>query len=273
MSNSYPKVMVIIPTYNEKENIPNMIQALFALEVPNFHLLIVDDDSPDGTGDIADDYANRDSYKDRIFVLHRLEKKGFGPAYKDGFKKAVQLGADLIIQMDADFSHQPKYIPQMLELSSKFDVVVGSRYIKGGSVDENRGPIRKLLSWWANRIYTPLILNFPVKDATGGFRLFHRDAIVGMDVDQVLASGYVFQVEMIYVAHKLGYKIGELAIHFPDRQVGTSKMKSSIAVEAALRVWQIKFRHGGLNQARRRTHAYTSKGSNCTTKCNIICFS
>lgn len=257
MSGSHPKVMVVLPTYDEKDNLQPMVQALFALEIPNFHMLVVDDNSPDGTGDIADNLAKLDHYQGKLNVLHRPEKQGLGPAYKEGFKKAVELGADLIIQMDADFSHQPKYIPQMLELASKHDIVVGSRYVKGGSVDEKWGPIRKLLSWWANRIYTPTILNIPVKDATGGFRVYHRDTMVGLNVDQVKASGYVFQVEMIFVAHKLNYNIGEIAIHFPDRVRGTSKMTSSIAIEAALRVWQIKFRHRSLNQAKRRTEAYT----------------
>jgi len=256
MTDTHPKVMVVLPTYNEKENLNLMVQALFALEIPNFHLLVVDDNSPDGTGEIADNLAKLDPYVERMAVLHRESKQGLGPAYKAGFKEAISMGADLIIQMDCDFSHQPKYIPQMLELAGDHDIVVGSRYKKGGSVDERWGPIRKLLSWWANRVYTPTILNIPVKDATGGFRLYHRDVLIGMNVDQVYASGYVFQVEMIYVAHKLGYDITEIAIHFPDRVRGESKMTSSIALEAALRVWQIKFRHRNLDQAQRRTEAY-----------------
>jgi dolichol-phosphate mannosyltransferase len=257
MSGSYPKVMVVLPTYNEKENLPIMVKELFELEIPNFFLLIVDDNSPDGTGEIADDFANSDEYQNAVSVLHRPAKQGLGPAYKDGFKKAIQLDAEIIIQMDADFSHQLKYIPRMLELASKHEIVIGSRYIKGGSVDQKWGPLRKLLSWWANRIYTPTILNIPIHDATGGYRLYHRDTMIGMNIDQVKSSGYVFQVEMIYVAHKLDYNIGEIAIHFPDRVRGESKMSSNIAFEAALRVWQIKFRHRGLNQSMRRTEAYT----------------
>lgn len=256
MSGSDPKVMVVLPTYNEKENLPIMVKELFELEIPNFYLLIVDDNSPDGTGEIADDFANSDEYQSTLSVLHRPEKQGLGPAYQDGFKKAIQLGAEIIIQMDADFSHQLKYIPQLLELASKHDIVIGSRYITGGSVDHKWGPLRKLLSWWANRVYTPTILNIPIHDATGGYRLYHRDTMIGMNIDQVKSSGYVFQVEMAYVAHKLGYNIGEIAIHFPDRVRGESKMSSNIAFEAALRVWQIKVRHRGLNQSMRRTEAY-----------------
>lgn len=257
MTDTHPKVMVVLPTYNEKENLNLMVQALFALEIPNFHLLVVDDSSPDGTGDIADNLAKLETYAGKIFVLHRTQKEGLGPAYKAGFKKAISMGAELIIQMDCDFSHQPKYIPEMLKLANDNDIVVGSRYMKGGSVDERWGPIRKLLSWWANRIYTPTILGIPVKDATGGFRLYHREVLIGMNIEQVYASGYVFQVEMIFVAHKLGYSIKEIAIHFPDRVRGESKMSSSIALEAALRVWQIKFRHRSMNESHRRTEAYT----------------
>ncbi len=257
MTDTHPKVMVVLPTYNEKENLHLMVQALFGLEIPNFHLLVVDDNSPDGTGEIADNLAKLDSYAGRINVLHRTQKDGLGPAYKAGFKKAIAMGADYIIQMDCDFSHQPKYILQMLKLASDHDIVIGSRYIKGGSVDERWGPIRKLLSWWANRIYTPTILNMPVRDATGGFRLYKRDVLLGINVDQVYASGYVFQVEMIFVAHKLDYNITEIPIHFPDRERGTSKMSSTIALEAAFRVWQIKFRHRSLTASKRRTEAYT----------------
>lgn len=258
MADSQPKIIVVLPTYKEIENLPIMVGDLFALNIPNFHLLIVDDNSPDGTGKMADDFANSDDYRGKIFALHRPEKQGLGPAYKEGFKKAIQMGAEIVIQMDADFSHQPKYIPQLLELASKHDIVIGSRYMDGGSVDPKWGPLRKLLSWWANRIYTPTILGIPIHDATGGFRVYHRHAMIGLDVERVKSSGYVFQVEMIFVAHKLGYNIGELAIHFPDRIRGESKMSSNIALEAAVRVWQIKFRHSGLIKSMRRTDPYTT---------------
>lgn len=237
------KVMVVLPTYNESENISEMAAALFGLGIPDFHLLIVDDNSPDGTGDMAEDLARQASYQEKISVLHRPQKQGLGPAYKQGFKRALSLGADIIIQMDADFSHQPKYIPQMLEQAKRHDIVLGSRYVEGGSVDERWGFLRKSLSWGANRVYTPGILNIPIKDATGGFRLFHRESLMKMNIDRVKANGYVFQVEMIFVAHRLGCDIKEIPIHFPDRIRGTSKMSISIALEAALRVWQIRFRH------------------------------
>ena len=259
MSDAPPKVMVVLPTYNEGENIVRIVPALFDLDIPNFHLLVVDDNSPDGTGAIAEELGRQDAYAGRVNVLHRPQKQGLGPAYIQGFMKALALGADLIIQMDADLSHQPKYIPQLLNEIKHYDLVIGSRYVDGGSVDESWGPLRKLLSWWANRLYVPAILGMPVQDATGGFRIFRRDCMIGLDVDQVKANGYVFLVEMACIVHRLGYKIGEIPIHFPDRQHGSSKMSGSIALEAAMRVWQIKFRHRRLTPADRRSTPYLAK--------------
>jgi dolichol-phosphate mannosyltransferase len=241
-----PKFTVVLPTYNEIGNLKNMVDALFALNISDFHLLVVDDNSPDGTGQLADELAaNSDGH---IRVLHRQEKNGLGPAYIAGFKQAIADGADYILQMDADFSHQPKYIPQMLDKlhAENADVVLASRYVKGGSVDQSWGIYRKLLSWWANRIYVPAILGLPVRDATGGFKLWRKETLVGIDVDRVHSNGYVFQVEMSYLAHRLGYKIAEIAIHFPDRQVGESKMSSKVAIEAATRVWQLRWQYKNL---------------------------
>ena len=252
MSAAPPKVMVVLPTYNESENIGRIVPTLFALGIPNLHLLVVDDNSPDGTGEKAEELGRQAGNAGRLTVLHRKNKQGLGPAYVAGFRRALSLGADIIIQMDADFSHQPKYIPHLLAAIQERDVIIGSRYIKGGSVDNSWGFIRKLLSWWANRIYTPGILRAPVRDATAGFRALRRDCLLGIDFDQIKANGYVFQIEMMYVAHRLGYRIGEIPIHFPDRQYGESKMSGAIALEAALRVWQIKFRHRRLTPAQRR---------------------
>jgi len=245
------EVMVVLPTYNEKENLPLMVAALFDLNLPNLSLLVVDDNSPDGSGQIADDLSKQ--HEGRVYVLHRAEKTGLGPAYIAGFKRAIALGAEIIIQMDADFSHQPHYIPQLLDCIKTHDVVLGSRFMKGGSVDKSWGGYRKLLSWWANRIYTPLILGLPVNDATGGFKAWRRETLIGMDIDRVQSNGYVFQVEMSYVAHKLGYSIAEIPIYFPDRQIGTSKMDSSVALEAAVRVWQLLWRYRYLNPSMRVT--------------------
>lgn len=256
MSTAPPKVIIVLPTYNERENISRIVPALFALNVPNLHLLVVDDNSPDGTGQIAEALGQEAAYQGRLHVLHRAEKQGLGPAYIAGFKRALALGADLLIQMDADLSHQPKYIPQLLEKARHHDIVIGSRYAAGGSVDEDWGPLRKLLSWWANRVYTAAILRVPIRDATGGFRIYQRDCLIGMDLDKINANGYVFVVELTFVAHRLGYRIGEIPIHFPDRQHGDSKMSGTIVFEAALRVWQIRFRHRALKPSDRRLIDY-----------------
>ena len=184
------------------------------------------------------------------------KNKGWDRPYIEGFKYALALGAELVIQMDADLSHQPKYIPRLLEQARQYDIVIGSRYADGGSVDEGWGPLRKLLSWWANRVYTPAILGLPTRDATGGFRIYQRQCLIGMDLDRVRANGYVFMVELAFVAHRLGYRIGEIPIHFPDRRHGDSKMSSAIALEAALRVWQIRKRHRRLKPADRRSADY-----------------
>jgi dolichol-phosphate mannosyltransferase len=242
-------LMVVLPTYNEKENLRPMVEALLALGFAALQILVVDDNSPDGTGDLAE--ALKVEYPERLHVLHRAQKEGLGPAYIAGFKKALELGATAILQMDADFSHQPKYLPLLIEKLKDYDLVIGSRFAKGGSVDENWGLYRKLLSWWANRVYTPSILGIPVYDATGGFKLWRRETLIGMGIERVQSNGYVFQVEMSYLAHKLGYRITEIPIHFPDRQRGKSKMDSSVALEAALRVWDLRWRYRSLKPSMR----------------------
>jgi dolichol-phosphate mannosyltransferase len=246
--------MVVLPTYNEAENLPLMIEALLALNLENFHILVVDDGSPDGTGQIAEELAARHR---QIAVMHRQEKAGLGPAYIAGFKQALKLGADYIIQMDTDFSHQPKYILAMLEcLEQGADVVIGSRFTRGGSVDETWSFYRKLLSWFANRVYIPAILSIPVYDATAGYRLWRRETLIGLDLDRIRSNGYVFQVEMAYVACRLGFQVVEVPIYFPDRARGESKMDMRIQLEAAVRVWQVMARHRALNPAMRRTELY-----------------
>lgn len=236
-----PKTLVVVPTYNERENLPGFVAALFALDMADLEVLVVDDNSPDGTGQLAEDL--RTQYDQRIQVLHRTHKEGLGPAYLAGFRQALALGADYIVQMDADFSHQPKYLLTMREMIEQYDLVLGSRFMKGGGVDASWSAYRRLLSLWANRVYTPLILRLPVADATGGFKMWRRATLIGMNLDRIDSNGYVFQVEMTYVAHRLGYRIGEFPIYFPDRAAGNSKMSGSVALEAAARVWQILARH------------------------------
>jgi len=247
-----PKVFIVLPTYNERENVRRLLPVLFALEIPRLELLVVDDNSPDGTGRIVEEWAAAAGLRGRVHVLHRPQKQGLGPAYIAGFRLALDMGAGLLLQMDADFSHQPQYVPQLLALTSEYDVVVGSRFVPGGSVDESWSPLRKLLSWWANRVYTPAILGLPVKDATGGFRVWQRATLEGMGLERVKANGYVFQVEMITLAHRLGYRISETPIHFPDRQYGDSKMSGIVAIEASLRLWQIALRYRHISPRDRR---------------------
>ncbi|MCU0512516.1 MAG: polyprenol monophosphomannose synthase [Anaerolineae bacterium] len=245
-----PRLMVVLPTYNEKDNLPLITRALFDLKLPGLEILVVDDGSPDGTGQLAE--ALRVEYDAKLHVLHRQEKNGLGPAYLAGFQQAIALGAEWIVQMDADGSHQPKYLHTMLEMIQRYDVVVGSRFMRGGGVDTSWSLYRKFLSLWANRIYTPSILHLPVYDATGGFKIWRREVLLGMDLRRIQSNGYVFQVEMTYVAHRLGYRIGEFPIYFPDRTLGESKMSSRVALEAALRVWQILFRHRHLRPSMRQ---------------------
>jgi len=245
-----PKTVIVLPTYNEKDNLPRMIEALFALNLDNLHILVVDDNSPDGTGKIADDLA---ASNPKVNVLHRKEKNGLGQAYIAGFKKALNMDADYVIQMDCDFSHQPKYIPELLKAIENYDLVIGSRFAKGGSVDENWSFYRKLLTWFANRVYTPTILGIPVRDATGGFKIWRRNTLIGLDLNRIRSNGYVFQVEMTYVTCRLGFRVAEIPIYFPDREVGESKMDIRIQIEAAMRVWQVRQRHRNLTPQMRQT--------------------
>jgi len=178
-----------------------------------------------------------------VHVLHRKGKLGLGTAYITGFQYALERGFDCIVQMDADFSHSPDYILQFLEAIKDYDVVVGSRYVAGGSLDEEWGWGRYFLSWWANSIYTRLILGVKVKDATAGFKCWRRSTLEGIGLDRVASNGYVFQVEMAYLTEKLGYRFFEIPIHFEDRRLGDSKMTGSVKMEAALRTWEIRRRH------------------------------
>ena len=243
------KLTVVIPTYNEAENVGPMTAALFELNVPTLDILIVDDESPDGTGRIADDLAVR--HPGRLHVLHRTGPRGLGRAYVDGFRWALEHGADFIVQMDCDFSHSPGYVPQFLDHVRDYDVVVGSRYVSGGKTDEQWGWGRWLLSWWANSIYTRLLLGCGVKDATAGFKCWRRETLQGIDLSRIRSQGYVFQVEMAYVTERLGYHVLEIPIYFEDRRVGHSKMTMPVKIEAALRVLEVRWRHRRLRPSDR----------------------
>lgn len=247
------KITVVLPTYNEAENIAKMVDALLGLPVQDLSILVVDDNSPDGTGQIADKLATQNP--GRVQVMHRTGKQGLGTAYVQGFHEAIKNGAEALLQMDSDFSHSPTYIPEMVKAleTCQCDIVLGSRYTKGGRLDEEWGIGRKLLSWWANSIYVRSILHTKVKDATGGFRLWRKEVLEGIDMNRIRSNGYVFQVETIYVAEKLGYRATEIPIYFADRKEGTSKMSFRVQSEAALRVWQVWMRHRHLKPSDRKT--------------------
>ena len=234
------KITMVIPTYNESENLPKLVHDVLALPLEDIHVLIVDDNSPDGTGDIAEKL--RVQYNDRVHCLHRAGKLGLGSAYREGFKKAIEEGADYIGQMDADFSHPIDKIPLMVKELEHADLVIGSRYVKGGSLDENWPFYRKWLSGFGNA-YARVILSLPNRDVTGGFKLWKKETLQAMPMDTIKSNGYVFQVEMNYVASKMGFKIVEIPIYFQERTMGKSKMNMKISMEAAWRTIALRFQH------------------------------
>ncbi len=232
---------IILPTYNEIENITAMVETLLALPIAELRILVVDDLSPDGTGDAAELLASR--YPQRVHVLHRSGPRGLGFAYKAGFSYALAQGARRLIQMDCDFSHQPQDVPRLLDALDEADMVIGSRYVAGGDTDKTWSPLRKALSGWGN-FYARTILGLPYRDVTGGFRAWRRATLIGLGPQQrVQAQGYVFQVELTYLTHRLGYRIREVPIYFPERRAGRSKMNLKIQIEAAWRVWEVRWRH------------------------------
>jgi dolichol-phosphate mannosyltransferase len=241
------KTFVVIPTYNEAENLPLMAEALFNLPLDNLHLLVVDDNSPDGTGNIAE--SLKSANPNRLSVLHREGKQGLGTAYIEGFRICLEMGAEAIIQMDADFSHNPEKVISLLEKLHDFDMVLGSRYVSGGSLDKSWAAWRKSLSSFGN-FYARLILDMPILDVTGGFRAWKRTTLSGLPLDRVRSQGYAFQVEMAYITHLLGYRIQEIPIYFAERERGDSKMSLSIQIEAAKRVWSILYEYRDLRKKR-----------------------
>ncbi|MBI3243361.1 MAG: polyprenol monophosphomannose synthase [Chloroflexi bacterium] len=238
-----PKTTVVIPTYNEADNLPAITAALFELNIDDLDILVVDDGSPDGTGQVAEKLGEQ--YNGRVSVIHRPGKLGLGTAYVEGFNRAISCGADYIIQMDADFSHSPSYIPQFLEWIKTHDVVVGSRYVRGGELDKRWSWWRWFLSWWANSVWVKMILGSKTSDATAGFKCWRRAALQSIELSRIRSGGYIFQVEMCYAAEKLGLRIKEIPIYFEDRRIGQSKMSMKVKLEAALRVFEIRWRYRG----------------------------
>jgi dolichol-phosphate mannosyltransferase len=233
------QVWVILPTYNERENLEPLVAAVRAQldqTAPDHVVLVVDDSSPDGTGDVADRLAVHDS---RVRVLHRPRKEGLGQAYRAGFAQALAGEADLVFEMDADFSHDPSYLPAMIAAARDADLVLGSRYVAGGGV-RNWGAVRRVISrggcWYARRV-----LGVEVRDLTGGFKCFRRAVLEAMDLDSVRSQGYAFQVELTYRALALGFRVKEIGIVFADRRVGASKMSRRIVLEAIWMVPRLRF--------------------------------
>ncbi len=227
------RITVIIPTYNEAENLPKLVSALFALPL-DLSLLVVDDNSPDGSGRLADELAAL--HPGRLRVIHRPGKLGLRTAYLAGFKAALEDSAQAVAQMDADFSHDPAALVEMAARLESCDLVLGSRYVPGGRVDERWPLWRKSLSAWGN-FYARTILSMSLRDVTTGFRLWRRETLLGMPLDHIRANGYVFMVEMAYLAYCLKYRVGEVPIYFADRRWGKSKMSFRIQIEAAVLVW------------------------------------
>ncbi len=228
-------VLIIIPTYNEKENLAKIIAAAHT-KLPNAHILVIDDGSPDGTGDIADGLAAKD---ERIHVEHRTGKLGLGTAYIHGFKWALARDYQFVFEMDADFSHQPRFLPDFLRVAETHDVVLGCRYMPGGGT-ENWPLSRQLISRGGN-LYARMVLGLPFPDLTGGFKCFRRNALETIDLDGIMAVGYGFQIELTYRAHRAGLRVGQVPIIFPDRTEGVSKMSGDIFREAAIGVWKLRF--------------------------------
>jgi len=232
------KSIIIIPTYNEKENIGELVKEIRVLN-KGFRILIVDDNSPDGTGEIADGLAGKYS---EVSVIHRKAKLGLGTAYTTGFKYALENNYDLVFTMDADFSHQPKHLIGLLEEAKRYDLVIGSRYIEGGGI-QNWPAHRLILSRGAN-IYVRMVTGLPVLDCTGGFNCYRREVLEKIDLDRIISDGYAFQIEMKYRLWRRGFSIKEVPITFVDRTRGKSKISKSIIFQAFFLVWKLRKKRG-----------------------------
>ena len=236
--------MAVVPTYNEVGSLAQLVERVLGLDIPTVRVrvLVVDDASNDGTAQVADRLANAEP--ERVEVLHRASKRGLGSAYVDGFGHALAQGVDLIAQMDADLSHEPAALASMVEAIRGADLVIGSRYVLGGGFDRHWGWHRKMMSWLANRAVVPAILSLPVSDATSGYRLWRRETLARIAPSvSVRSSGYGFQVEMVFLAHRLGCTIHEVPIHFHEREAGQSKMTVPVALRAGREILAISRQH------------------------------
>ena len=235
MSSEPRRALVCLPTYDERDNLVPMAEAVLGA-APGLEILVVDDNSPDGTGALADEIAAREA---RVHVLHRARKEGLGRAYLAGFAWALERGYGLVLEMDCDFSHPPRYLPAMLSAAERADLVLGSRYVPGGGT-VNWGLGRQLISRGGS-LYSRLILGVRVRDLTGGFKCFRREVLEAIDLPSVECSGYAFQIELTYRALLKGFRVVEVPIVFEDRRVGRSKMSRRIVLEAMRKVWSIRF--------------------------------
>ena len=225
------RALICLPTYDERENLEPMLRALGEVLGPEDRVLVIDDNSPDGTGELADRLA---AELDAVEVLHRPRKEGLGPAYLAGFRRALELGAELVVEIDCDFSHDPADVPRLLDAAKDADLVLGSRYVPGGGV-ENWGAVRRAISAGGS-LYSRLLLGVPVRDLTGGFKCFRRVVLETIDLDAIGSRGYAFQIETTYRALRHGFRVREIPIRFVDRESGGSKMSRSIVLEA---IWKV----------------------------------
>ncbi len=230
------RVLVVIPTYNEAENIPKLIPAVLK-QAPNIDILVVDDGSPDGTAAIVKELMAADP---RVHILERKGKQGLGTAYVLGFKYAIEHGYDFVFEMDADFSHNPNEIPVFLSTARNYDLVIGSRYINGVRV--LNWPMNRLLLSYSANVYTQIITGLPVHDATGGFKCYRIAALKTVDLDHIRSNGYAFQIEMSFKMWKKGFRLVEIPIVFADRRLGVSKMSKNIVYEAVFMLWKLRVR-------------------------------
>ena len=224
-------ICICLPTYNERENLEAMVSALGEVLPEDSRILVIDDNSPDGTGEIADRLA---AELGNVEVLHRPRKEGLGPAYLAGFRRALGLGADLVLEMDCDFSHDPADVPRLLAAADGADLVLGSRYVPGGGT-KNWGVLRRVVSR-VGSLYAQVLLGLRVRDLTGGFKCYRRAVLETIDLDAIKSKGYAFQIETTYRAIRAGFRVAEVPIVFVDRQVGGSKMSNSIVLEA---IWKV----------------------------------
>jgi len=230
------RCLVVIPTYNEADNIPQLLPMILGLG-EHFNVLVVDDNSPDGTAKLVKEMQKTES---RVHLIERAGKMGLGTAYVAGFKYALANGFEFIFEMDADFSHDPQELPRLLDKAQSYDLVIGSRYISG--VNVVNWPMRRLILSYGANLYTRIITGMPVRDATGGYKCFRRKVLESIDLDAIHSNGYAFQIEMNFKTWRKGYRVHEIPIVFVDRRIGVSKMSGHIVYEAVWMVWRLKIK-------------------------------